>query len=161
MCFWSTLFFKMHHFTLICCWPFLQLQHFLTHFPNTDPTGTQVLPFDRALFSRLNGVAHWPCRPPWAEKMSTKVGADMFPATAADGDVPHARDVYHSTELIQAVRTICITCRGGGCGWVHPAVSSSPAGESYPRLDFFSQLTDFVSHIKQAILITGRRFYSA
>ena len=52
------------------------------------------------------------------------------------------------------------TGRGGVCGRVHPAVSSSPAGESYPRL-FFPQWTNFVSRVKPAILITGKRFSSA
>ena len=56
-----------------------------------------------------------------------------FSAAATADDVAHRCNAYRSIELVETVRMVCATGRGGGRGRVHPK-SFVLGEESYPRL---------------------------
>jgi len=124
---------KMHHLTLISCWTPVSTRHILNNFIKSRPTTTKVPPYDRADFSRSNGIVHLMCRPPWAGQIGPKVCIKTFSTTTQRRDVRQTCNQYHLTDLVEGFCMI-YSFGGGTQDWcVPPAVSSRVRRESYPR----------------------------
>lgn len=66
----------------------------------------------------------------------SKLTLDLFPFSTTAPAVlsPPRRDIYHSIELVKAVRMVYATCRVSHCRWRYSAVSAGRTSGTYPRL---------------------------